>query len=221
MCCEAQVFAPDYFFKIDDLKIHIEAKAPTEGNRDELKPAGIIMHNAMDLLEEDSFKLGYITGDNSILRFTSILKDVIAQVENFETRGTITKKDKVIIAINGDDVVKNKEFHKEDLKTGLTSCGFHMLCALYGLSGQELYDPKENVFFYDKGPVYKGNTPIYGGYFCENNITPIDGIIYSNVNKSSYLQGEQPFLFFPNPAKENLSHYFPFCRNMGKPVEEV
>lgn len=47
--------APDYFFKIDDLKIHIEAKAPTEGNRDELKPAGIVMHNAMDLLEEDSF----------------------------------------------------------------------------------------------------------------------------------------------------------------------
>lgn len=212
--------APDFFFEIDGMKIHIEAKAPTEGMIEDLKPKGIKVYDASELLKDDSFELGFITGEKSILRLTSILSATIKQIEtSFVKHGTVKQNDKIIIAINGNDVVKNKEIHKDNFNYGITSYGFHMLCALYGLSGNEFLDPKTNKYYYAQEPLYKGKVPIVGQFFCPNNKTPIDGIIYSNVNMRTYLQNAQPFLFFPNPEKEDLGHYFPFCKNVGCPIK--
>ena len=212
--------APDFFLEINGIKIHIDAKAPTEGIKEDLKPKGIKMHDFREILEGNSFEAGFITGEKSILRFTSTLNNAIKQIEtSFFKNGTVKQNDKIIIAINGNDVVKNKEIHKDNFNNGILSYGFHMLCALYGLSGEEVFNLKTNKFCYVQEPIRKGETSINGQFFCPGNKTPIDGIIYSNVHIRSFLQEDQPFLFFPNPEKEDLSHCFPFCRNVRCPIK--
>ena len=113
------------------------------------------------------------------------------------------------------------EIHQEDFSTGNTSYGFNIICALFGLDGQYYFDPGTNQFFYSENFVKKGDDSISNRFFCAENKCPIDGIIYSNVNKYTYLQGDKPFLFIPNPQKEDISHYFSFCRNIGYPLKRV
>ncbi len=213
--------APDYFFVADGINVHVEVKAPTEGINEKFKPRGIPLIDA-SAPTENSFEYGIMSGTNSILRFTSILSSTVNQIQNsFLKNKTIGQNDKVIIAINGDDVVKNTEIHKGDFKAGNMSYGFNIICALFGLDGNEYIDLKTNQHFYSEAPVFKGKACVQNRFFCTGNSTPIDGIIYSNVNYHTYLQGDKPFLFIPNPQKDDIGHYFPFCHNVGYPLKRV
>ncbi len=213
--------APDYFFNIDGTKVHIEVKAPTEGISEQFKPRGIPLINASEAYIP-SFNAGIISGTNSILRFTSILSSTIDQIQNrFKKNKTVEINDKIVVAINGDDVVKNMEMHQEDFRTGNMSYGFNIICALFGLDGHEYFDMETMQAFYSEAPIIKGDAVIFNRFFCVDNKCPIDGIIYSNVNSYTYLQGDKPFLFIPNPQKEDIGHYFPFCRNIGYPLRHV
>ncbi len=213
--------APDYFFEVDGRRIHIEAKAPTEGTNEQFKPRGIHLINASEA-EKSSFEDGIISGTNSILRFTSILSSTINQIENsFIKNKTVSINDKIVVAINGDEVVKNMEMHQGNFRAGNMSYGFNIICALFGLDGQYYLDLATNRFFYSENFVTKGDVSVPNRFFCAENECPIDGIIYSNVNNYTYLQGDKPFLFIPNPQKEDISHYFSFCHNIGYPLKRV
>lgn len=213
--------APDYFFEVDGRRIHIEAKAPTEGTNEQFKPRGIHLINASEA-EKSSFEDGIISGTNSILRFTSILSSTINQIENsFIKNKTVSINDKIVVAINGDEVVKNMEMHQGNFRAGNMSYGFNIICALFGLDGQYYLDLATNRFFYSENFMTKGDVSVPNRFFCAENECPIDGIIYSNVNNYTYLQGDKPFLFIPNPQKEDISHYFSFCHNIGYPLKRV
>lgn len=213
--------APDYFFEVDGKRIHIEAKAPTDGTNEQFKPRGIPLVDA-SLPYEASFEDGIISGTNSILRFTSILSSTVNQIESsFIKNKTVSINDRIVVAVNGNDVVKNMEMHQGNFKAGNMSYGFNIICALFGLDGQYYLDLETNQFFYSENFVKKGKVSVPNRFFCAENKCPIDGIIYSNVNNYTYLQGDKPFLFIPNPQKEDIGHYFPFCNNIGYPLKRV
>ena len=214
--------APDYFFEIENgIKIHIEAKAPTEGTIKELKPKGIHIVNGNELEEESDFEDCIITSDKCALRFTSTLNETIKQINGFYNKQTVNIKDKIVIAINGSNVVKNQEVHEGDFSHGPMSYGFGIICALFGLDGQQYYLPNEKLFVYDEKCLIKNGIEIQNRYFCDGNNTPIDGIIYSNVNETDYITNDKPFIFIPNPSKDDISRYFPFCKNIGNPIDYV
>lgn len=211
--------APDYFFEQNGIKIHVEAKAPTEGIIERFKPKEIPMINAETVKDENSFQSGIIDGKNCILRFTSILKSVTEQINTkFYRLGNVLKEDKIIVAINGSNVVKNTEIHTDDFRAGYLSYGFNIFCALYGLDGEEYYLPDKNMCVLNEACVMKDGKAILNRFFCPENDTPIDGIIYSNANIENCLQSHKPFYFYQNPNKEDVSHYFPFCKKINPPV---
>ena len=214
--------APDYFFEQNGIKFHIEAKAPTEGIVEELKPKKIPMLDVETINDENSFQSGIMEGKNCILRFTSILDTAIKQINTkFYRLGRVVKDDKVIVAINGSNVVKNTEIHRDNFNAGCLSYGFNIFCALYGLDGNEFYLPDENIYVLNEAYVKKNGVAIPNRFFCSDNDTPIDGVIYSNVDIKNYFSYDLPFLFFPNPNKEDISNYFPFCKIIKPQVRYV
>lgn len=214
--------APDYFFEQDGVKFHVEAKAPTEGTVEELKPKQITMLNAETINDKNSFQSGIIDGNNCILRFTSILDAAIKQINTkFYRLGRVIKNDKIIIAINGSNVVKNTEIHMNNFNAGCLSYGFNIFCALYGLDGNEFYLPDENVYVLNEAYVKKNGISVPNRFFCSGNDTPIDGVIYSNVDIKNYFSYDHQFLFFPNPNKEDISNYFPFCKIIKPPIRYI
>lgn len=206
--------APDYFFEIGNgIKIHIEAKAPTDGIIKGLKPKVIHIVNGNELEEESDFEDCIITSDKCALRFTSTLNETIKQINGFYSKQTVNIKDKIVIAINGSNVVKKQEIYKGDFLEGPISYGFSVACALFGLNEQQYYLPTEHLLVYDENCLIKRNIEIQNRYFCDGNNTPIDGIIYSNVNERNYVMNyEKPFLFIPNPNREDIGNHFPFCK---------
>ena len=86
------------------------------------------------------------------------------------------------------------EIDKRDFRAGCLSYGKNLYCALYGLDGNEYFSYKHQKFLQNIGPIMKRNTAIANRFFCPENTTPIDGIIYSNVNMKNYFQ--QIFLFY-------------------------
>ena len=214
--------APDYFFEQNAIKFHVEAKAPTEGTVEELKPKQIPMIDIETINDENSFQSGIMKGKNCILRFTSILDTAVKQINTkFYRLGRVVKDDKVIVAINGSEVVKNTEIHRDNFNAGCLSYGFNIFCALYGLDGDEFYLPDENVCVLNEAYVQKNGKSVSNRFFCSDSDTPIDGVIYSNVNIKNYFSYDHQFLFFPNPNKEDISNYFPFCKIIQPPVRYV
>ena len=211
--------APDYFFEKDGIKFHVEAKAPTAGIACDLSPKAIPMIDVESSLNANSYESGFIDGTNTMLRFTSILEDTIKQIYNsFYKSGTVTLYDKIIVAINGSEATMGIEIDKRDFRAGCLSYGKNLYCALYGLDGNEYFSYKHQKFLQNIGPIMKRNTAIANRFFCPENTTPIDGIIYSNVNMKNYFSADLPFLFFQNPNKEDISGYFPFCKKVLPPV---
>ena len=210
---------PDYFFEKDGVKFHIEAKAPTAGDNEDLKQKTIPMINVEEDEFNNSFESGVMDGTNTILRFTSILDSVVKQINNsFYTLGRVSKDDKIIIAINGSEASRGIEINDGDFRAGCLAYGKNMYCALYGLDGNEYFSHKYKRFLQNVAPVMKRGVPISNRFFCPENNTPIDGVIYSNVNMKNYFSEDLPFLFFPNPNKEDISGYFPFCKVMTPPI---
>lgn len=253
---------PDYSFEADGITFHIEAKAPTEGGKpdiknivnkyrklasqgkdpEELRKAkaaeieksriekekykvrGIPLINAADIENPgaDRFEDGIITADNSILRFTQVINDCINHQINgsFQSSRAIAPGDKIILAINGTNAVKNYELFEADFRHGSMTYGFHLICALFGLDGTSYYLPAEKRTVYNQSSII-GGKEVNNRWFCKGNDTPIDGIIYSCINPDNCLEYSRPPLFIPNPERENLSNYFPFCSELNCPVRNV
>lgn len=214
---------PDFTFETDGKTFHIEAKVPTEGGLpafktisekykklakegmypEEIKPlkdAEIALSTAenakrrvkgipiieIDNHGGDGFEDGYLIPQNSIMRFARIINDCI----NHQIKGTfpenngIEEGDKIILAINGTEAVKNIELSETEYPCAQMCYGYHIFNSLYSQDG----------------------------LFSSGKVIPIDGIIYSDINPENCLGHQQPLLFFPNPEREDISGYFPFCR---------
>ncbi len=217
---------PDYCIDEGKFKIHIEAKVSTKGNQErnsDLIPKGIPVYDPEKEDEYNDFSTGFIQNNEHILRFTSTISELIKKQINgsFKKSTTIGKNDKIILALNGYEVVKDLEVHNGKFVNGIITTGFSLICAVFGLNGELCCDINDGQRYFTKTEPLKRGKKIPNVFFDIGNDTPIDGIIYSNICKENLISKEPLFLFVPNPERENLSYLFPFCKNIGYPLVKV